>query len=201
MKKKLTMVVSLLLVMALSIGGTLAYLTDKTEAVTNTFTVGKVDISLTETGATDNAKSYHIVPGAVYAKDPTITVTADSEDCWLFVKIEDKNNDAGEGAKYINYDVRGEWKVLDAANQIYYREVKKADSVKTFYVLTGGTATDTTTDGTNGIVTANGTAITSDYVAALAAGSKTAPQLIFTAYAIQQQSFTTAEAAWAEVSK
>ena len=48
MKKKITMVVSLLLVMALSIGGTLAYLTDETDAIENTFTIGNVTIELKE---------------------------------------------------------------------------------------------------------------------------------------------------------
>ena len=94
MKKKLTMVVSLLLVMALSIGGTLAYLTDKTDAIENTFTIGNVKIDLTETGATKGANdelfknSFKMVPGNEIDKDPTVTVEAGSEACWLFVKIE-----------------------------------------------------------------------------------------------------------------
>lgn len=40
-KKTLTMAIALVLVVALAVGATYAYLTAKTEAVTNTFTVGK----------------------------------------------------------------------------------------------------------------------------------------------------------------
>ena len=210
MKKKIAVAVSLLLVLALSVGGTIAWLTDS-DSVTNTFTIGNVDITLTETGATSGQKAYHIVPGAVYAKDPTITVTPDSEDCWLFVKITDSHNDAGNSAKYINYNVRtgdGQWTLLAedkdgvdiSAQQIYYREVKKSDTNKTFYVLTAGTPTDNTTSGENGVVTVNGETVTSAYVKKIADNETQAPQLTFDAYAIQQQSFTTPAAAWAEVS-
>lgn len=209
MKKKIAVAVSLLLVLALSVGGTIAWLTDS-DSVTNTFTIGKVDITLTETGATDGQKAYHIVPGAVYAKDPTITVTPDSEDCWLFVKITDSNNKTDSGAKYINYSVRtgnGEWTLLTkdknnndiSAQQIYYREVKKSDINKTFYVLTAGIPTDNTTNGANGVVTVNGETVTSEYVKSINENKVAAPQLTFAAYAIQQQSFTTAAAAWAEL--
>jgi len=83
MKKKLTIVVSLLLVMALSIGGTIAWLTDTTDAIQNTFTVGNVKIDLTETDVEDNdtplANSYKMVPGKTIDKDPTVTVEAGSE--------------------------------------------------------------------------------------------------------------------------
>ena len=84
MKKKLTLVVSLLLVMALSIGGTLAYLTDTTDAITNTFTVGNVKIALAETTGDD----YKIVPGDEVDKNPTITVEEDSEDCYVYAFID-----------------------------------------------------------------------------------------------------------------
>lgn len=46
--KVILLVVSLLLVMVLSIGGTLAWLTDKTESVVNTFTPGEVTTTVDE---------------------------------------------------------------------------------------------------------------------------------------------------------
>ena len=50
MKKKITLVAtSVLLVAAMVIGGTLAYFTDQTNVATNTMTMGKVDISQSET--------------------------------------------------------------------------------------------------------------------------------------------------------
>ena len=90
MKKKITLVVSLLLVMALSIGGTLAFLTDKTEAIENTFTVGNIEITLAESVDTDKdgKASFKIVPGATDDKDPTITVVEESEKCYVYALIE-----------------------------------------------------------------------------------------------------------------
>lgn len=86
MKKKITLVAtSVLLVAALVIGGTLAYFTD-TETKTNTFTVGNVDITLTEPNwKNDNAK---LIPGRVIAKDPTITLKSGSERAYTFMKVE-----------------------------------------------------------------------------------------------------------------
>lgn len=95
-KALLTLACALLLVVA-SVMGTLAYLTD-TDTVNNTFTVGKVDISLDEqdvkpdgtkdTDARVKANSYHLLPGHSYIKDPTIHVKANSEACYLFVTLK-----------------------------------------------------------------------------------------------------------------
>ncbi len=91
------------LLVAGSVAGTLAYLTSRSQVV-NTFTMGKVDIDLTETKTDDsgdvlrdedgnptgertddedNTNNYRLVPGAVYVKDPTITVKADSEEAYI----------------------------------------------------------------------------------------------------------------------
>lgn len=101
MKKRtvLFIVVALLLAFALIIGGIAAYFTD-TETATNKFTIGNVDITLTEpnwsttdttpqNGVPDAAEN--LVPGAVVAKDPTVTVTATSNDAYIFVKVEIPN--------------------------------------------------------------------------------------------------------------
>ena len=102
MKKTLTMILSLALVAALSIAGTLAYLTSTTQKVSNTFTVGDgvtitldeapVDASGKETdGARVTANNYPLTPGGSYDKDPTVHVNGDS--CYLFVTV--KNSLAG----------------------------------------------------------------------------------------------------------
>ena len=68
MKKKiLTISLVIILLAALFIGGTLAYMTDRDEA-TNTFTVGNVDIKLNEV-YTPNSQ---LMPGVVVDKDITI---------------------------------------------------------------------------------------------------------------------------------
>lgn len=108
-KTLLLMLCAVVLVVS-SVLGTVAYLTDKQE-VTNTFTVGKVAITLqekkmnTETGELDGTElvagiqNIKFVPGRVIKKCPVITVGTDevaSEKCWLFVKVEN-----GDSAKDI----------------------------------------------------------------------------------------------------
>ena len=69
MKKKLTLVVTcIVLVAAMVIGGTLAYFTD-TDKATNTFTVGNVDIKLVEVFDEKNAQ---LMPGVDVNKDVSI---------------------------------------------------------------------------------------------------------------------------------
>lgn len=89
MKKKLTAVALVVCMLAIMlVGASLAYFTDKGEA-TNTFTMGKVDIELTEPNwngeGDDNAQK--VFPGVTYAKDPTITVVKGSEDCYLIATV------------------------------------------------------------------------------------------------------------------
>ena len=86
-KKK---IVSIALAAALAataiVGSSLAYFTD-TEEKTNTFTVGNVDITLTEPNWGANI-SKDLIPGKTIPKDPTITVEADSETAYTFMKVE-----------------------------------------------------------------------------------------------------------------
>ena len=93
-RKALLLSLCAVLLVAVSVMGTIAYLTS-TDNVTNTFTVGSVAITLDETdvdnstvGAErDKANSYKLIPGHTYTKDPIIHVGATSEDCYLFVKV------------------------------------------------------------------------------------------------------------------
>ena len=78
MKKKLTLVVTcIVLVAAMVIGGTLAYFTD-TKSATNTFTMGNVNIKLDETdiknpeGDRVTSNAYDVYPGEVVTKDPIV---------------------------------------------------------------------------------------------------------------------------------
>lgn len=89
MKKKTILVaaIAVMLVAALVVGGTLAYFTDKTETVKNTFTVGNVAIDLKEPSWKEN-ESHTLLPGVSYAKDPTITVKDNSQDAYVFLKLD-----------------------------------------------------------------------------------------------------------------
>ena len=81
-----------------SVFATYAYLTSEA-SVTNTFTVGKVEITLDETdvdayGVKDGESrviknDYKLIPGKTYVKDPIVHVTAGSEKCYVFVKVAD----------------------------------------------------------------------------------------------------------------
>ena len=102
MKKKLMTVLALVLVIAMSVAGTYAYLTSQ-DTVTNTFTVGNVAITLDEAEVDANgnvvsndrvdANSYKLLPGHKYTKDPTIHVDANSEDCFIRAKVTLTNAD------------------------------------------------------------------------------------------------------------
>ena len=89
MKKKTILVaaIAVMLVAALVVGGTLAYFTDKSDAKVNTFTVGNVKIDLTETAWHDN-DDHTLVPGKFYDKNPTITVKDNSQDAYVFLKLD-----------------------------------------------------------------------------------------------------------------
>lgn len=84
--KIMILAICLLVVLNLSIFSTLAWMTD-TSQVTNTFTVGTVDIELEETDVDKDGKkdlnNYHLIPGEEYVKDPTMTIKAKSEESYV----------------------------------------------------------------------------------------------------------------------
>ncbi len=96
MKKKLMTVLALVLVIAMSVAGTYAYLTSQ-DTVTNTFTVGNVAITLDEAEVDANgnvvsndrvdANSYKLLPGHTYAKDPMVTVLKGSENSYVKMTV------------------------------------------------------------------------------------------------------------------
>ena len=97
MKKKLTAIFLCVALAAIAIvGASLAYFTD-TDSATNTFTVGKVEITLDETDVTNpngprvKANSYKLMPGTTYTKDPTVTVLKGSEDSYVRMKVTFNN--------------------------------------------------------------------------------------------------------------
>ena len=209
MKKKLMTVLALVLVIALSVAGTYAYLTDS-KSVKNTFTVGKVAITLDEAKVNVdgqklnkdgevaapneelaprvNKNSYKLMPGTFYVKDPTVVVTGGSENCWLFVKVENgvaAYEKAGDTTIAKQIETKG-WTALDAVNYpgVYYKSVTKNDAVQTFVVFENFTIADK-----------------ADEVAGWSNVTAENTNITVTAYAIQADGFTTPAAAWAEVSK
>ena len=139
MKKSLiTMLVALVLVAAVGVGATLAYLSDKTGTVTNTFTVGKVKIDLTEfkdgVELADNQTGFsyeNVIPGQSYSKEPVVTVLAKSEECYLFVKLVNANGDKLQLNDY-TLNENGGWAALDGVADVYYRVVPKSEADTAF---------------------------------------------------------------------
>lgn len=101
--KTLLMVLVAVALVAGSVLGTVAYLSDR-DSVANTFTVGDVQIKLDEAvvtpdgepvdedgdGKADRAEKgneYHLVPGETYIKDPTVTVEAHSEPSYIRMMV------------------------------------------------------------------------------------------------------------------
>lgn len=203
--KALLLVLCAVLLVTASVLGTMAYLTS-TDTVTNTFTVGKVAITLDEKDTDDStpnaerdkANAYNLLPGHKYEKDPTVHVDKDSENSWLFVKVE--NGIAGieaaaetsdNGYKKIETQITTNgWTKLENVDNVYYREYKPTTkpTANTDYVvfsefkIADNANSDTTMETAWEAVT-NTTTIT------------------VTAYAIQMDGFTTAAQAWTEVSK
>lgn len=174
---------ALVLVFGCAVGGTFAWLTAKTDTVVNTFTYGDINIGLAET--TGNA--YKIVPGVDIRKDPKVTVKADSEACWLFVKVEEENwptfKEADGKTAKIDYKIASGWTELAGQSGVYYREVGAVTADTSFDVIKGNVIT----------VSENLTKAEVNTVVALN------PKLTFTAYAVQKDGVNSAAAAWAKV--
>ena len=112
-KNILTAAVSLSLVACLSIGATLAYFTDQTETVQNTFTAGSVNISVIDRlpedyaddnqawkadqpGGKDTPITYeHVQPGDDLDKIVGVELMNGSEESWLGMKVVVDSKKAG----------------------------------------------------------------------------------------------------------
>lgn len=116
MPRVLLVVCLMLVVMVGSIAGTVAWLTATTTPVTNTFTVGDINITLAETTGT----SYKVVPGGSQSKDPKVTVTAGSEKCYVYVTVE--NNLVIDSQPVATVNVTSNWTLVETqGNKTLYR--------------------------------------------------------------------------------
>ena len=126
-KKVVALAVAFILVVVCAVGGTLAWLKDSTETITNTFRYGKVDIELAETTGYetgDNSYEYLLSEGAMVTKDPTVTVKGNSEDSYIFVKLEKSEN----FDDILEYTMESKWTALDGEEGVYYTNYSKIDT-------------------------------------------------------------------------
>lgn len=149
--KALILALCAVLLVTASVLGTMAYLTS-TDKVVNTFTVGSVAIKLDETDVDGNAgrdteNSYKLLPGHEYKKDPTIHVDANSEDCFLFVKVENeiKDIESKESGESVAAQMAAQgWVAVDEQHPDVYvkmkdgalQTVKGGEDVTVFKTLT-----------------------------------------------------------------
>jgi len=123
------MLIALTLVLCTVIGGSIAWLMTETDPIKNVFTYGDINIKLEET----TGEEYKMTPGKTLAKDPTITVLADSEACWLFVKIEESA--VKKLSDYIDYDIADGWTELANTPGVYYRAVDNSAADVAYSIL------------------------------------------------------------------
>ena len=181
--KTLLLALCAVLLVVGSVMGTMAYLTSQ-DAVTNTFTVGSVAITLDETdvntaGVKDgetrvDANTYKLMPGHSYTKDPIVHVDEDSEDSWLFVKVENEIAAIEDATTIADQMTAKGWTLVAGTTNIYAcKEVVNAgDDITVFETFKiKGDVTDLS--------------------------SYEGKTVKVTAYAVQADGFETAAAAWA----
>ena len=175
-KKTLIMLLSLVLVIGVAVGGTVAWLVATSDEVTNTFTYGNINIDLTETTGND----FKIIPGVDIVKDPKVTVKSGSEACYLFVEVNEENwptftNE--DGTKKVSYAIADGWTQLE--DGVYYRVVSATNADVDFNVLKDNNVT-----------------VSDELTKTEIDSITTQPKLTFKAYAVQQAEVANAAAAW-----
>ena len=205
--KALLLTLCAVLLVAATIFGTMAYLTS-TDTVTNTFTVGKVNIKLDEAKANMDgslvanadrvkANEYKLLPGHTYNKDPMVTVLSGSESSYVKMTVTfSKANEldaifAPDGANLTSI-----FSGYDAANWIAKGNTKDATANTRTYEFwykeaVAAPTADVALDALFDSITVPGE-ITNEQLATIEGMTITV-----NAYAIQADGFADADAAWA----
>lgn len=206
MKKKLMTALALVLVIAMSVVGTYAYLTSKA-SVTNTFTVGQVKIKLDEAKVnTDGSlvkgaarvdnNSYKLLPGHKYNKDPMVTVLNGSEASYIKMTVTFSKASALDAIfAPTGADLTSIFNGYDITNWLYKGNTKDVSADTRTYEFwyretVGAPTADVALDALFDSITVPGT-ITNEQL-------KTIEGMTITvnAYAIQADGFTDAADAW-----
>lgn len=173
------LIAAIVLVIGCTAGGTVAWLVSKPDPITNVFTVGNINATLTET-----TKAFKIVPGVDIAKDPVATVKANSENCYLFVQLTEANwpafTETGSSTRKVKYEIADGW--IKLKDGVYYCEVTKKDTDQSFHVLK------------DDLVTVSNTLTKENANAIQTAG---APELTVAVYAVQKEGMGSVDKAWA----
>lgn len=175
--KAFAAVLALALVLGCALGGTVAWLVANSDTVTNTFTYGDINIALTETKPV--SREAKIIPGMDIEKDPKVTVKANSEACWLFVKVAETGTFV---VGKVTYSIADGWTALPGQPGVYYREVGAVTADTGFSILK------------DNVVKVSDT-LTKEDIKDIPTG----PTLTFTAYAVQKDGIADAATAWSKI--
>lgn len=177
------LIAAIVLVIGCTAGGTVAWLVSKPKPIVNVFTVGNINATLTETKT-----AFKIVPGVDIDKDPVATVTANSEDCYLFVKLTEKNwpafTEADNTTRKVEYKIAQGWNELE--DGVYYRVVTKSDTEDQSYPVLKD----------NKVTVSNTLTKEEANDMDLAIKATGAPELTVAVYAVQKVGIDTPAKAW-----
>ena len=196
--KKIIAMLSVFIMLAMvvigrSVSGTVAWLVSKPESRVSTFTLGDINITLTESDF--GSQPIKIIPGIDIKKDPKVTVMANSEACWLFVKVEEMNwpdFKEANGTRKVSYSVNNGWNAFKDNPGVYFREVNAEDAQKgiDYTVLAGNESCP------SGVIKVS-QELTKEEINSI--NSANQPSLTFTAYAVQRAGIDNEATAWATV--
>jgi len=171
------------------VGGSMAWLIDETAPVTNTFTYGDINIDLEESDSDNdgdpNNNDYEMVPGSDIVKDPTVIVKANSENCYVFVKLVENivhPDPTLTFNDFLTYEIADGWTELTGVDGVYYRNGYESTEDVEFEVLKNNEVTvkeSVTKEMLNSLITY--------------------PTLTITAYAVQMENIDNVDDAWAQV--
>ena len=111
--KTLVLALAVMLIVGATVGGTIAWLTSTSGPVVNTFSTSGIGATLDESDDLD----LKMVPGWTITKDPKAGVTAESEDCYLFVTVAKENN----FDNFMTYEIADGWTQLETGHQQFHR--------------------------------------------------------------------------------
>lgn len=184
----LLVAVASLLLVTMAVGGTMAWLQDSSDVVTNTFKGSELAIDMWEHPIEEDGKtldadgeitktvdSYKMVPGVTLQKDPYAVVEKGSEPCYVFVVVE-KSDNFDDFIETVNYNT-DDWKLVDGYKNVWAYQTKVE-------ALEQEVATSSILDAENAIVVK--TDLSTDDLDITA----NFPTLSFTAYAIQSEYLT-----------
>lgn len=133
-KKLIPLLSAVALVAVIGVGSTLAYFTDN-DAANNVVTMGHVNIELDEpefSAENENNTIKNVVPNQTITKDPTITVVAGSESCYLRAKIEiTELNDEQVADLLENTNIGEDWVLAEDGYYYYQNSVSKSNEDQT----------------------------------------------------------------------